>query len=484
MLQREEEQLLAEEAPVGLVALATVRGELCKALTDSQLQLLGDWLGESPGGVPLVEMYMKQELSATASPPLPPLPPIDGAAAAAAAAAASSAAPASTSVAAAGMGGAVSSSHGVGAAASSTGRASCVDVDARLGATAAGAADSATCGDCNIVGAGRSHCVDGGGVRAPDGAAIAALSIAGQGVDSQLCGVREAAGGTASSGGGTDVVRCGLGGGGGGGAVGSGGAGGAAGPALGAAATLANATPESLGCASWAAAAAMAAAAAAAAATAAANSSEAREASASANARGGLRGLADCEPEAAHVHVHVLRSSTLDEPSARVSFVDASGSTAHGTVAGAGGGSTGDGSGRRGDGHGSGQSGSDSCYATSGGGGSSTAMGSCDGGDAVLLRRRVSPSLSAGSHDGASSAGPEAEDFLKQAINEAVFSNLGSMGMEEMDGGLVVAPVTEAAATRAPQTMAAPGLAEAVAASRVEGEVGATDAPRKRKRTR
>jgi len=68
VLQREEEQLLAEEAPVGLVALATVRGELCKALTDSQLQLLGDWLGESPGGVPLVEMYMKQELSAAATP--------------------------------------------------------------------------------------------------------------------------------------------------------------------------------------------------------------------------------------------------------------------------------------------------------------------------------------------------------------------------------------------------------------------------------
>ena len=57
-LQNEEATLLADEEPASAAALETVRQELRKALTQDQMQLLGSWLCESPGGAPVVETYL------------------------------------------------------------------------------------------------------------------------------------------------------------------------------------------------------------------------------------------------------------------------------------------------------------------------------------------------------------------------------------------------------------------------------------------
>jgi hypothetical protein len=80
-LQREEETLLADEGPAGVVALDSVRQELRSALSSEQLEQLSGWLGETAGGTPLVQMYLDSAKSGegtSSAPLLPPLPPPPG----------------------------------------------------------------------------------------------------------------------------------------------------------------------------------------------------------------------------------------------------------------------------------------------------------------------------------------------------------------------------------------------------------------------
>ena len=405
-LQREEDQLLAEEVPASITALATVRAELRRALTESQLQLLSTWLGDSPGGAPIVSMYLQPGEGSASAPPLPPLPPRDGTDG-------TSLAPTGFAVSSAGgsAGAAIappphaSGSTAIGSGATPVAAAS---TGATGAAGAAGAADSGGGGGGSSGdGSGSIHSCGGIAVERadlwPPQAAIAAAGRVGSapGPDD---GARDGAG---ACGGSVRGVA--------GGAKGMGLSGGP--PRLGAAG-LVHATPESLGCASWAAAAAMAAAAAAAAATAAANSSEALEAHADSRAGGGA-----------------VRSGVDGESAMSV------GDTSHG----------GHGRAARMPGMGSAaEDGASSDGVTVSTSAAAAGVASCSrgsSGDAGM--RHASPSLSAGSQD-ASSTGPEAEDFLKQAINDAVFSSAtgcaGEDGVTEATPLPIDAPAAESSA--------------------------------------
>ena len=398
-LQREEDQLLAEEAPASIAALAAVRTELRRALTESQLQLLSTWLGDSPGGAPIVSMYLQPGEGSALSPPLPPLPPLDGtegtslaltgfAVSSAGGSAGASAAPPPHASGSAAIG-----SGAIPAAATSTG-ATCA-----TGAADSGGGGGGSSGD----GPASSHSCGGIAVERadlwPPQAAFAEAVRVGS-----APGPDDGAGACGGS------VR--------GVASGSKGMGLSGGPPRLGAAGLVHATPESLGCASWAAAAAMAAAAAAAAATAAANSSEALEAHADSRAGGGA-----------------VRSGVDGESAMSV------GDTSHG----------GHGRAARMPGMGSAaEDGASSDGVTVSTSAAAAGVASCSrgsSGDAGM--RHASPSLSAGSQD-ASSTGPEAEDFLKQAINDAVFSSAtgcaGEDGVTEATPLPIDAPAAESSA--------------------------------------
>mmetsp|Transcript_37100 Transcript_37100/g.98255 ORF Transcript_37100/g.98255 Transcript_37100/m.98255 type:complete len:693 (+) Transcript_37100:74-2152(+) len=276
-LQREEEQLVAAEGPASLAALATVREELKKTLSVQQMKLLGDWLQGSPAGAPLVEMYIAQEeAAATAKPALSPLPPLD------------STLPLTTGLAVATTAGlhpsnATSQNHESTASPVARGLTEPgVNVSDVVGSASAspgnGTVDFATTSETVEAASGEgcstrvcNHApLTTGSAGNLKGNARANPGNSDGCPDGDLTSNHDGPGATMDVGSGsnnmvtpycitsTEVSH------------------------MSAPSSLAHATPESLGCASWAAAAAMAAAAAAAAATAAANSSEAHDANRSA----------------------------------------------------------------------------------------------------------------------------------------------------------------------------------------------------------